>query len=193
MRVRESGMPEQSYWESLIDACGLLEEMEISPKVGVFEFGVGYGSFLKCFKNKHTRVAGIDIDQTMVDATRARLLQLGIESEIRCGDFFDNGLRESVGVFDVCLLMNILHHAKPEELVSAACRILSADGRIGMCHWRDDMETPRGPPQEMRIGLAEAEALFESCGLDVVKAANSTRSSYHYFVVATHAGRSIRP
>ena len=193
MRVRESGMPEQSYWESLIDACGLLEEMEIGPKVSVFEFGFGYGSFLKCFNGKHARVAGIDIDQTMVDATRTRLMQSGIESEVRCCDFFDDDLRESFGTFDVCLMMNILHQAEPEELVSLARRMLLPNGRIGMCHWRDDIETPRGPPQEMRIGLAEAEALFESCGLDVVKAANSTRSSYHYFVVATQAGRSIRP
>ena len=184
MRVRESGMPEQSYWESLIDTCALLEEMDIDASASVFEFGVGYGSFLKCFDGAHVRVSGIDIDQIMVDAAGARLDQLGIEAEIRRGDFFDNGLCEAFDSFDVCLLMNILHHVEPEALVSQARELLVPGGRIGMCHWRDDIETPRGPPQEMRIGLAEAQSLFESCGLDVMKAANSTRSPYHYYVVA---------
>ena len=184
MRVRESGMPEQSYWESLLDTCALLEEMDIDRSANVFEFGVGYGSFVKCFNVEHARIGGIDIDQIMVDATRARLGELGIESEIRRGDFFDKGLREAFGSFDVCLLMNILHHVEPETLVSKAREMLLPGGRIGMCHWRDDIETPRGPPQDMRIGLAAAQALFESCGLGVVKAANSTRSPYHYYVVA---------
>ncbi len=178
-------MPEQAYWESLIDCCALLDEMAIDRGSSVFEFGVGYGSFVQCFNGKGARVAGIDIDPSMVDATRVRLAQLNIESQIRCGDFFDNGLRESLGPFDVCLLMNILHHAKPGELISMARRMLLPGGRIGMCHWRDDIETPRGPPQAMRIGLSQARALFESSGTCVVNAANSVQSPYHYFVVAT--------
>lgn len=184
MRARESGMPEQSYWESLIDSCALLEEMGFDSSASVFEFGVGYGSFLKCFNGEQASVGGIDIDQTMVDATRARLDQLGIESTIRCGDFFDDDLCQTLGSFDVCLLMNILHHVEPETLVSKAREILLPGGRIGMCHWRDDIETPRGSPQDMRIGLAETQALFQFCGLKVVKAANSMRSTHHYYVVA---------
>ena len=70
MKVRESDMPDQAYWESLIDHCGLLEEMSLHDCVSVFEFGVGYGSTLQCFHGGDTAIAGIDIDEIMVQATR---------------------------------------------------------------------------------------------------------------------------
>jgi len=178
-------MPDQTYWESLIDFCGLLEEMEISTAVSVFEFGVGYGSFLQCFRGKNTHVAGLDIDQTMVATTQRRLDGLGIDSDIRCGDFFDDEVTRPFGSFDVCLLMNILHHISPANLISTAYQMLSPGGRIGICHWRDDIDTPRGPPQEMRVGLSKAKELVKLYSLEIDKAANSTRSHHHYFIVGS--------
>jgi SAM-dependent methyltransferase len=184
VKVRESGMPDQAYWESLIDHCGLLEEMDLNTCASVFEFGVGYGSFLACFKGAGTVVAGIDIDETMVLTARQRLDRLGMASTIQHGDFFDIALLESFGKFSACLMMNILHHTDPRELIATAARLLTPGGRIGMCHWRDDIDTPRGPPLAMRIGLDAARRLAASEGLAVLKSGNSARSPYHYYVVA---------
>ena len=75
--------------------------------------------------------------------------------------FFDEEITRSFGSFDVCLLMNILHHISPANLISTAYQMLSPGGRIGICHWRDDIDTPRGPPQDMRIGLSKAKELVE--------------------------------
>lgn len=183
MKVRESGMPSQIYWESLIDFRGLLEEMEVGNAFSVFEFGVGYGSFLRCFQGKNIHVAGVDIDQTMVATTQKRLDGLGIDSDIRCSDFLDDRMTRTFGLFDLCLLMNILHHISPQSLILMACQMLTPGGRIGICHWRDDVDTPRGPPQEMRIGLTKVKELMKYCSFEIEKAANSTRSPHHYFVV----------
>jgi SAM-dependent methyltransferase len=184
MKVRESGMPDQAYWESLIDHCALIEEMGLNDCVSLFEFGVGYGSFLRCFQGRDTVIAGIDIDEHMVDATRKRLHQLGLAPSIHHGDFFDTALIDSLGKFSACLLMNILHHTDPRGLIAMASRLLTSGGRIGICHWRADIDTPRGPPMTMRVGLVEAEQLAQGAGLAVLKSGNSASSPYHYYVVA---------
>lgn len=184
MKVRESDMPDQAYWESLIDHCGLLEEMSLHDCVSVFEFGVGYGSILQCFHGGDTAIAGIDIDEIMVQATRKRLDRLDMASSIHHGDFFDAALLDSLGKFSVCLLMNILHHTDPRALISRASRMLTPDGRIGICHWRDDIDTPRGPPMAVRIGLDRAERLVSSEGFALLASGNSVSSPYHYYLVA---------
>ena len=184
MKVRESGMPDQAYWESLIDHCGLLKEMSLNDCVSVFEFGVGYGSILQCFHGGDTAIAGIDIDENMVQATRERLDRLDMASSIHHGDFFDVALLDSLGKFSACLLMNVLHHTDPRALIARASRMLTPDGRIGICHWRDDIDTPRGPPVAIRIGLAQAEQFARSEGLSILKSGNSVSSPYHYYVVA---------
>lgn len=184
MKVRESGMPERAYWETLIDHCGLLDEMGLLSSPSVFEFGVGYGSFLQCLAGRAERLAGIDIDEAMVAATRARLDGQSASVEIVHGDFFDAATTIGLLPFDTCLLMNILHHEEPAALIDRARSLLARGGRIGICHWRDDIETPRGPPLHMRIGLAGCISLVRRSGMRLVTANNSVCSPHHYYVVA---------
>lgn len=183
MKVRESGMPDRDYWESLIDHCGLLTEMALLDAGSVFEVGVGYGSFLDCF-GARVRLAGIDIESDMVAATRRRLSDHHQDIAIQQGDFLHDDLTDLAGRFEVCLLMNILHHQHPSELIQLAKRLLLPGGRLGVCHWRDDIETPRGPPKAMRVGLAQARELVSAAGLVVLQAEHSLASPYHYLLTA---------
>lgn len=185
-------MPDRDYWESLIDHCGLLGEMGVLDASSVFEFGVGYGSFLQCYAATTCAVAGIDIDAAMVEATRARLAAGGVEARVILGDFFDPAVMDTLPRFDVCLLMNILHHEEPALLVERACALLAEGGRLGVCHWRNDIETPRGPPAAMRIGREAVVALLETHGLRVRREGCSRTSPHHYFVVADTLRRDPR-
>jgi len=46
MRLRESGMPEESFWETLFDVNLILDRLEIDKRVGeVVELDCGYGTF----------------------------------------------------------------------------------------------------------------------------------------------------
>ena len=46
MRVRESGMPPQDYWDSFFDVDRILDELLLdSSRRDVLEFGCGYGTF----------------------------------------------------------------------------------------------------------------------------------------------------
>ncbi len=43
MKVRESGMPEEAYWESLFDIETILDRLGIDGSLGdVIELGCGY-------------------------------------------------------------------------------------------------------------------------------------------------------
>jgi len=46
MKLRESGMPEESYWQSLFDVSLILDRLEIDDRLrDVVELGCGYGTF----------------------------------------------------------------------------------------------------------------------------------------------------
>ena len=74
MKYRESGMPEQAYWESLFDIEGILDAFEIGPPTGVVaELGCGYGTFtLPVARRTGAAVHACDIDPQMVETTRRR-------------------------------------------------------------------------------------------------------------------------
>ena len=48
------------------------------------------------------------------------------------------------------MLFYILHNENPEILLSEAWRILKPSCKIGIIHWRSDIETPRGPSLSIR-------------------------------------------
>jgi len=51
---------------------------------------------------------------------------------------------------DYVLLFNILHYESPLEFINEAYRILKQNGKVGIIHWRSDIETPRGPDLSIR-------------------------------------------
>ncbi len=73
MRVRDSGMPEEAYWESLFDVPTVLARLRLHEFHDVAEFGCGYGTFSEPIARL---IAGelhtFDIDPAMVARTRER-------------------------------------------------------------------------------------------------------------------------
>jgi ubiquinone/menaquinone biosynthesis C-methylase UbiE len=51
---------------------------------------------------------------------------------------------------DYVMLFNILHHESPNDFLNEAYRILKPEGKLGILHWRSDIETPRGPDLTIR-------------------------------------------
>jgi hypothetical protein len=46
VKLHESGMPEEAYWETLLDVPLTLDRLGIDARLGdVMEFGCGYGTF----------------------------------------------------------------------------------------------------------------------------------------------------
>jgi SAM-dependent methyltransferase len=153
MKLRESGMPEEDYWESLFDVELILDRMGIDATVrDVAELGCGYGTFTVPVAR---RISGMietcDIDPALVAWTIQRAREAGlnnVRAEVR--DVLMEGFGGEPQTKDACLLFNILHGEEPECLLAQAARVVRPGGRVLVIHWRYDPATPRGPSMDIR-------------------------------------------
>jgi SAM-dependent methyltransferase len=153
MKVRDSGMPPQDYWETLFDVPRVLDAFGFGAESGdVAELGCGYGTFTvplaqRIRGNVHT----LDLEPEMVALTKARAAAAGV-TNIRASlrDVLTDGFGVSAASCDACLLFNILHVEEPVALLGAAREVVRPGGLVAVIHWRSDIPTPRGPSLEIR-------------------------------------------
>ncbi len=167
MKVRDSGMPERDYWESLFDVEAFLGLLGVDERVGdVVELGCGYGTFtLAVARRVRGRVHAYDIEAAMVEETRARVAEaeLGnVRLELR--DVVNDGYGLAEASVDAVLLFNILHAVEPVGLLREAARVTRRGGRVLVAHWRSDVQTPRGPVLEIRPRAEQVRAWAEAAG-----------------------------
>ncbi|HCW92517.1 MAG TPA: hypothetical protein DHM44_02430, partial [Flexistipes sinusarabici] len=95
MKIRESGMPEEDYWNSFFDAELLIETLVASrlERGNVVEFGSGYGTFTVPLAKKISGIVyGFDIETDLVsllDKKCKRLCLANVQLETR--DFVEKG------------------------------------------------------------------------------------------------------
>ncbi len=153
MKLRESGMPEEAYWETLFDVELILSRLGIDGALrDVVELGCGYGTFTIPVAR---RISGVlrtyDIEPVMIARTISRAKDADVNN-IVCfeRDVFTDGFGVSSESQDACLLFNILHCEEPVQLLAEAARVVRPGGRVLAIHWRYDPATPRGPSLEIR-------------------------------------------
>jgi SAM-dependent methyltransferase len=153
MKLRESGMPEEAYWERLLDVPLILDRLGINRELrDVVELGCGYGTFTLPVARRISGVlATFDIEPAMVERTGQRAAQVGVSNiQYVVGDVFANGFGGESASKDACLLFNILHCEQPVRLLAEAARVVRPAGFVHVIHWRYDPATPRGPSMEIR-------------------------------------------
>jgi SAM-dependent methyltransferase len=153
MKLRESGMPEEQYWESLFDVELILDRLGIDAALrDVAELGCGYGTFtLPVARRISGTIETCDIESAMVDRTLQRAREAGlsnVRAEVR--DVLIEGFGGEPETKDACLLFNILHGEEPERLLERAAQAVRPGGLVLVIHWRYDPATPRGPSLEIR-------------------------------------------
>jgi len=153
MKLRESGMPAEDYWETLFDLPCILDAFGFSATTGdVAELGCGYGTFtLPLAARIGGTVHALDIDPAMVERTRARAAAASV-SRIQAAtrDVLAAGFGRPAGSCAAALLFNILHGESPVALLRAAADIVRPGGSVAVIHWRSDLPTPRGPTRDIR-------------------------------------------
>ena len=146
MRIRDSGMPEEVYWESLFDVPQILSRLGVERFRDVAELGCGYGTFsIPVAKAIRGTLYTFDMDPAMVQRTVERGAGLRMIAELR--DVMEHGFGIQA---DAVLLFNILHSEEPVRLLRHAAAALKPDGEVLVIHWRPDIATPRGPSPEIR-------------------------------------------
>ena len=153
MKLRESGMPDEAYWESLFDVPLILDRLGIDARLqGVVEMGCGYGTFtIPVARRISGWLTAIDIEQDMVERTRQRAAKEAVWNILYVvRDVFADGFGVASESQDGCLLFNILHCEEPLRLLNQAARVVRPGGFVFVMHWRYDPATPRGPVLDIR-------------------------------------------
>jgi SAM-dependent methyltransferase len=153
MKLRESGMPAQDYWETLLDASAILDAFAFSAATGdVAELGCGYGTFAVPLAQRiRGTVHALDLDPAMVAATTQRATAAGLANlRASARDVLADGFGVPSASCDAALLFNILHAEEPIALLRAARDVVRPGGLVAVIHWRSDVATPRGPSLAIR-------------------------------------------
>jgi SAM-dependent methyltransferase len=167
MKLRDSGMPDQTYWESLLDVPLILDRFGFGSACGdVAELGCGYGTFtVPIAKRIRGRVHAFDIDPQMIESTRDRATAAGCTNvRVVLRDVLETGFDIEASACDAVVLFNILHGERPVAILREAARILRPGGMVAVIHWRPDIDTPRGPSSDIRPSGTQVAAWAAETG-----------------------------
>ncbi len=182
MKVPDSGMPTEAYWNSLFNIPAIVSWLDLPDVRGpVAEFGCGYGTFtIPVASQLSTIVHAFDIDPSMIEAASGNARSAGAHNiQFHLRDVADRGSALPAGSVALVLLFNILHSGHKRVFLEEASRILAPSGRIAIIHWRKDIETPRGPRPDLRPDLQIL--LEESDGLELrVRGKSTILEPYHW-------------
>lgn len=198
MKGRESGMPDESYWSSFFDAEGILDRLLVTHGhcYNLVEFGCGYGTFtLPAARRTKGRVTALDIEPEMVALVSQRAEISGcsnIRAEIR--DFMEHGANLENASQGHAMVFNLLHLEEPVALLREAFRTLQPGGIVSVIHWRSDIETPRGPPREIRPTPKQCITWLVEAGFESILPIDLDGTApYHFGLVAQRPGRHRIP
>lgn len=176
-------MPPIELWESFFDTEGVFDALGcLSLHGDAVEFGCGYGTFTIAIAPRVSgSVYALDIDPLMVCATAARASQASVPNiVVEQRDFVTAGSGRPAGSVGLVMLFNILHIEDPLSLLREAHRNLRDGGTAAVIHWRGDIDTPRGPPLEIRPSPEQCRTWAEQAGLRWRSGLDLPNSPWHW-------------
>lgn len=193
MKGRESGMPDENYWQTFYDADCIVEKLECAREKNerIVEFGSGYGTFTFPVAKRTTGlVHAFDIEPALVTLVQQKALQLGltnVRAEVR--DFVMQGTGLPQQSADHVMIYNLLHIEEPVRLLAEAYRILKPGGVVSIIHWKYDPATPRGPSMEIRPRPEQCRAWAEAAGFVFLRDQDlSACCQYHFGLLLMRPG-----
>lgn len=184
MKFRDSGMPEESYWDTFFDPKSVLFDLGLAANTEVvIDIGCGYGTFtIPAAQYIKGKVLGIDIEEEMINNCEIKAKQLGIaNATFEKRDVFYDCLGVSPASADAIFLFNILHCEEPLKLLKKSYDSLRNGGKVLVIHWIYDEKTPRGPSMEIRPKPSEIIKWGNQTSLTLVKEVDI--KPYHYGLV----------
>lgn len=178
MKVIDSGMPEEKLWNSFFNVNLILEKLEIDKNVeNILEIGCGYGTFTIQMANSiKGNIFALDIEDSSIQNVNQKAENNKIRNIITLkADILDNYndmttlINKKENTIDYVCLFNILHHYSPNDFLDIAYKVLEVNGKVGIIHWRTDIETPRGPNMKIRPNSNKIKAILDKSKFEVYK------------------------
>lgn len=185
-------MPPLKEWEGFFDPEGILKALGCYDLRGdIVEFGCGYGTFtIAAARRVSGTIYAADIDPLMVSATLDRAALAGARNvDVTRRDFVSQGIGRPDASASYVMLFNILHIEDPVSLLREAFRVLCDGGLLGVIHWKHDIETPRGPPMEIRPTPARCRVWAEAAGFRWDNSPKLPSSPWHWGMKLERASR----
>jgi len=187
MRLKESGMPEESEWERYFRPKKALSMLGLKKGMVLADLGCGYGTFTLAgaeIVGKMGFVYAVDIERGMVERVGERAAKKGFRNvrAIR-GDITSLKSTELPdGSVDFALLANVVHGTRGKiRLLKDVIRVLRPNGRIAILNWKIG-KTPRGPPVKIRPTTEGTVSYLVRAGYEDAKITDIP--PHHYAVVA---------
>jgi SAM-dependent methyltransferase len=180
MKLRDSGMPDEAYWETLFDVPLVLARLGIDGTCGdVVELGCGYGTFsIPVARAIHGTLHTFDVDPAMVARTIQRGTDLPVGKLVcRLRDVMAEGF--GVTGADAALVFNLLHCEEPVALLHHAAKAVRPGGQVLVIHWRYG-DTPRGPSLDIRPRPEQIAAWADETGCLVPEGDAIDLPPWHY-------------
>lgn len=183
MKLRESGMPEVAWWETLVDVELTLSALGVAGLTGdIAEFGCGYGTFTCAVAGRTSGVVHtFDIETDMVQRTSDRCEAVGL-SNVRGTerDIAATGTGLPDASVSSVMIFNLLHCENPRALLREAYRVLADDGYLLVTHWVYDKSTPRGPSLRIRPKPEQILRWAADCGFATKGVEPVALPPYHF-------------
>lgn len=189
MKARESGMPDEEYWNTFFDAECLVGKMfggSVCPG-SVVEFGSGYGTFtLPAARLAAGTVTALDIEPELIACLRKKALDQSIHNvDARLRDFVAEGSGLASQTQAHAMIYNLLHVEAPVALLAEAHRVLQPGGLLSVIHWRSDIPTPRGPTLAIRPSPQQCKAWMAEAGFRLIQDVDlAPCCPYHFGIIA---------
>ncbi|MCL6097024.1 MAG: class I SAM-dependent methyltransferase [Bacteroidetes bacterium] len=186
MKIRESGMPEETYWESLFDTKLILSKLQFDKTINdAVEFGSGYGTFtIPAAKIIKGTLFALDIDSEMIDRLNQRIDETKLPNiKVIKRDIVNEGTGLNENSMDYVMLFNILHAENPQVLLNETYRILKPGGKVGAIHWIHSSITPRGPSLDIRPTSLQCVDWLMDANFKITNKEISL-PPYHYGIIA---------
>jgi ubiquinone/menaquinone biosynthesis C-methylase UbiE len=185
-----TGMPDPGWWEALFpDPARILTLVGLPSDSDAIDLCSGDGWFTLQMTRIAHRVVAVDIDPHMLETSRARLREAGIDNcEFIAGDAYQLPGMVPKPV-DFVFLANAFHGVPDHlKLAQAVQTVLKPGGLFAIVNWypRPREETtvlgkPRGPKSELRMSPQQTIDAVTPSGLSFAELVEIP--PYHYAAV----------
>jgi ubiquinone/menaquinone biosynthesis C-methylase UbiE len=153
----------------LMPAEELLSMVPVGPADAIVDLGAGTGYFsISAAQMTQAFVYAVDVEPKMIEVLKKRATENGLSNvHSTIGVIEDVPLQDSVA--DVAIASMVLHEVEPlSKGIQEIHRILKTGGRLLCIDW-EPIESPMGPPLEVRVSSSDMEKALNGSGFTIVK------------------------